>query len=63
LEDITLGEDRGHDLLAKYGLELALLEDAYITSRYFVREFSESEVERVMRVVEEVMMYVKENDC
>jgi len=36
-------------------LELGMLEDAYITSRYLPREIKRDEVERLMRVVKEVM--------
>ena len=41
-------------LIFKYSVELAALEDAYITSRYTPRVFEEAEVERLRRVVEEV---------
>ena len=46
------------NLLENYLLELGILEDAYITSRYVMREFKREEVEKLMRVVEEVMKNV-----
>jgi len=42
-------------ILEKYLLELGMLEDAYITSRYVMREFTEGEVERLTSVVKEIM--------
>jgi len=42
-------------MLNSYLLELGMLEDAYITSRYLPREIKRDEVERLMRVVKEVM--------
>ena len=46
------------NLLENYLLELGMLEDAYITSRYVMREFKREEAEKLMRVVEEVMKNV-----
>ena len=46
------------NLLKKYQVELSLLEDAYITSRYVPKDFSEEEVKRLLKVVEEVMKAV-----
>ena len=46
------------DALNKYLLELGILEDAYITSRYIMREFREGEVKRLLQVVKEVMKAV-----
>ena len=46
------------DALNKYLLELGILEDAYITSRYVMREFREEEVKRLLQVVKEVMKAV-----
>jgi len=43
------------NLLTKYLLELGILEDAYITSRYIAREFRRGEVERLRVMVEEVV--------
>ncbi|MEM2739721.1 MAG: HEPN domain-containing protein, partial [Candidatus Bathyarchaeia archaeon] len=49
-------EDEMMDGLVKiYAVELAALEDAYITSRYIVREFTREEVERLKEVVDRVM--------
>jgi len=42
-------------LLRKYLLELGTLEDAYITSRYILREFSKKEAMRLEKVVNEVI--------
>jgi len=46
------------DVLNEYLLELGILEDAYITSRYVMREFREEEVRRLLQVVKEVMKAV-----
>ncbi len=43
------------DILEKYLLELSILEDAYITSRYIIREFTKQEVERLAKSVKEIM--------
>ena len=48
------------EILNKYSLELASLEDAYITSRYIPREFRREEVLRLRNVVEEVMGVVRQ---
>jgi HEPN domain-containing protein len=45
-------------ILDSYLLELGMLEDAYITSRYVRREFRREEAEVLMRVVKEVMKNV-----
>ncbi|MEM3694192.1 MAG: HEPN domain-containing protein [Candidatus Bathyarchaeia archaeon] len=51
------------DLMGKYLLELALLEDAYVTSRYVARDFSPEEIERLSSCVEEVLELVgKDSD-
>jgi len=42
-------------MLESHLMELGTLEDAYITSRYVMREFKREEVERLLKVVEEVM--------
>ena len=42
-------------ILEKYLLELGILEDAYITSRYVMREYRKEEAERLMKVVKEVI--------
>jgi len=45
-------------VLVDYAIELGVLEDAYITSRYIAREYSEEEARRVYQVVGEVMRVV-----
>ncbi len=50
-------------IMGMYSLELALLEDAYIVSRYVPREFSADEVERLMKAVEEVSRFVEGLVC
>ena len=47
------------DALNEYLLELGILEDAYIMSRYVMREFREEEVRRLLQVVKEVMKAVE----
>lgn len=42
-------------LLESYLLELGVLEDAYITSRYVPRDFTRQEAERLMKAVKEIM--------
>ncbi|QOJ79211.1 HEPN domain-containing protein [Infirmifilum lucidum] len=46
------------ELLSKFSVELGVLEDAYITSRYVARSYTADEVERVRRTVEEVVSVV-----
>jgi HEPN domain-containing protein len=41
-----------------YLLELGVLEDAYITSRYVMREFTKQEVEKLAKSVKEIMRNV-----
>lgn len=52
------GDDRLRKVVKEYAVELKLLEEAYISSRYVASEFSEDEVARVRRAVEEVLKYV-----
>ena len=61
LSDLALEEEKVSikNALKSYLLELGMLEDAYITSRYVVREFKREEAERLMNVVKEVMKNVK----
>ncbi len=47
------------DLLQNYFLELGMLEDAYITSRYVAREFTKEEVEALSKTVREIMKNVR----
>lgn len=42
-------------ILENYLLELGVLEDAYITSRYVMREFTKQEVEKLAKAVKRVM--------
>lgn len=46
------------EILDKYLLELSVLEDAYITSRYIMREFTKREVEKLAKSVREIMKNV-----
>jgi len=41
-----------------YLLELGMLEDAYITSRYVMREFTKKEAEKLETAVKEIMKNV-----
>jgi len=45
-------------ILENYLLELGMLEDAYITSRYVMREFTKQEVEKLAKAVKEIMKNV-----
>lgn len=54
------GDKRVQEMLQRYGLELGVLVDAYITSRYVAREYTYDEVMRVKQVIEEVMGLVGE---
>ncbi len=40
-------------------LELGMLEDAYITSRYIMREFTKEETEKLAKTVREIIKNVK----
>ena len=42
-------------ILREKALEISFIEDAYISSRYFLRDFGEEEYRRVRSLVEEVM--------
>lgn len=46
-------------VLEKYMLELSVLEDASITSRYVMRNFTRNEVERLVKAVKELMKNVE----
>ena len=50
------------ELLNTYILELALLEDAYITPRYFSREYSREEIIKLQTVAREVVKAIG-NSC
>jgi HEPN domain-containing protein len=45
-------------ILENYLLELGMLEDAYITSRYVMREFNKREAEKLTLAVKEIMKNV-----
>ena len=48
------------DLVQKFSIELAFLEDIYITSIYISREFTLNEVSRLKKVIHEVIEVVRE---
>ncbi len=52
------GDERLKKVVKEYAVELKLLEEAYISSRYVASEFSEEEVTKVKRAVEEIMKHV-----
>ena len=52
------GRQEVGELLRRLVLELALLEDAYVTSRYVPRDFSKEEVMSLKDAVDEVMRVV-----
>jgi HEPN domain-containing protein len=43
------------NILQKYLLELGMLEDAYITSRYIMRKFTKQETEKLTKAVKEII--------
>ncbi|GBC71470.1 hypothetical protein HRbin02_01254 [Candidatus Calditenuaceae archaeon HR02] len=53
------GRKNVNALVEELLLELGMLEDAYITSRYFLREFRREEVEKMMTTVRRVMELVR----
>ncbi|MGC9072334.1 MAG: HEPN domain-containing protein [Acidilobus sp.] len=57
IHQITGRQEVG-ELLRRLTLELALLEDAYVTSRYVPRDFSKEEVMKLKDAVDEVMRVV-----
>ncbi|MCD6084597.1 MAG: HEPN domain-containing protein [Desulfurococcales archaeon] len=54
------GNDRIKEILERFSMELGVLEDAYIMSRYVARDYTYEEVERLKKVVKEVMRVVGE---
>jgi len=50
-------DERLKKVIKEYAVELKLLEEAYISSRYVASDFSEDEVIEVKKVVEEIMRY------
>jgi HEPN domain-containing protein len=57
LAELT-GSDEIKQLLTSYSLELGILEDAYIVSRYFPRSYTGEEFERLRAAVERVRSVV-----
>lgn len=57
LSDLASEEEKPiiEQILDNYLLELGMLEDAYITSRYVMREFRRREAEMLMKVVRKVI--------
>jgi len=51
-------DDELMSLIRKYAIELRLLEEAYITSRYVAIEFRKDEVLKVKKAFDEVMNHV-----
>lgn len=47
------------DILDKYLLEFGMLEDAYISSRYIIREFRKDEIERLRKAAEAIIKNVR----
>jgi len=58
LHEVT-GRDEIRDVIQEYILELGLLEDAYIASRYVIRDYGCDEVLKLKKAVEEVMNAVR----
>lgn len=48
------------ELLSRFAVELGSIEDAYITARYVAREYGREEVEKLRRVVEEIVNAVEQ---
>ena len=65
LSEIIEGDGKNvlEEALRKYSLELALLEDIYITARYVPKEFTADDVRRLKKVVDEVMEAVRGITC
>jgi HEPN domain-containing protein len=60
LSELALEDEKAsiNRVLDTYLLELGVLEDAYITSRYVTREFRREDAQRLMIAVKEVMKNV-----
>jgi len=54
----TVRDDKLRSLIRKYAVELRLLEEAYIASRYVATEFRKDEVVKVKKAIDEVMSCV-----
>jgi len=52
------GYDEVEKFFSNYAIELGVLEDAYITSRYIPREYTKEEAKRLLGVVREVIEVV-----
>uniref|UniRef100_A0A7J3XZ14 HEPN domain-containing protein n=1 Tax=Thermogladius calderae TaxID=1200300 RepID=A0A7J3XZ14_9CREN len=52
------GSDEVEKFFSNYAIELGVLEDAYITSRYIPREYTKEEAKRLLEVVREVIEVV-----
>jgi len=52
------GSDEVEKFFSNYAIELGVLEDAYITSRYIPREYTREEAKRLLGVVREVIEVV-----
>jgi len=65
LSEIIEGDGKNvlEGVLRRYSLELALLEDIYITARYVPKEFTADDVRRLKKVVDEVMEAVRGVTC
>jgi len=64
LSEISEAKCKGRleELLKNYALELGTLEDAYITSRYGVRDYEEEEAKRIVSAVKVIVDGIGE-DC
>ncbi len=58
LSQVAELDERAKKLLEDESLGLALLEDAYITSRYFAREFEIAEIKKLVEVVQKIIQLV-----
>ena len=58
LHEVT-GREEVRKIIREYILELGLLEDAYIASRYVIRDYGRDEVLKLKRAVQEVMNAVR----
>ncbi len=59
LSQVAELDERAKKLLEDESLGLALLEDAYITSRYFAREFEIAEIKKLVEVVQKIIQLVE----
>ncbi len=55
----VMGRSELKELASRYSVELGALEDAYISSRYVPRVYTEDEFERLRAVVEKVRSNVE----